>query len=166
MSTSHYGEYIYNKMPRPRKLSDEERTQKKHERDLIYRKEYNKKYMNGYLKKRKKSDLLFKLAFNFRCRISSALKSSGVKKNTKTSIMLGCTYEELRQHLESQFESWMSWDNWGGEVVLEQNVSWDIDHIIPLNSAVTEEDIIRLNHYTNLRPLCSYYNRHIKRDKI
>ena len=41
---------------------------------------------------------------------------------------------------------------------------WDIDHIEPLANATCEEDIIRLNHYTNLRPLCSKVNRDIKRD--
>lgn len=44
------------------------------------------------------------------------------------------------------------------------NKSWDIDHIIPIDSAINEVDIIRLNHYTNLQPLCSYMNRYIKRN--
>ena len=33
-------------------------------------------------------------------------------------------------------------------------------------TAKTEKDIIKLNHYTNLQPLCSYYNRYIKTNKI
>ena len=41
-----------------------------------------------------------------------------------------------------------------------------MDHIIPISIAETEEDIIRLNHYTNLQPLCSKVNRDIKRDLI
>ena len=28
-----------------------------------------------------------------------------------------------------------------------------MDHIIPISSAETEEDIYRLNHYTNFQPL-------------
>lgn len=38
-------------------------------------------------------------------------------------------------------------------------MSWDrlneihIDHIIPISSAETLEDVYRLNHYTNLQPL-------------
>lgn len=59
----------------------------------------------------------------------------------------------------------MTWENRGmynGEL----NYGWDIDHKIPLATAINEEDIIRLNHYTNLQPLCSYTNRHIKRDTI
>ena len=64
---------------------------------------------------------------------------------------------------ESKFESWMTWDNYGlynGEL----NYGWDIDHIIPLASTKTEEDIIRLNHHENLQPLCSKVNRYIKKD--
>jgi hypothetical protein len=30
----------------------------------------------------------------------------------------------------------------------------------------TEEDVFKLNHYTNLQPLCSYINRNIKRDRL
>jgi hypothetical protein len=63
------------------------------------------------------------------------------------------------------FEPWMTWENRGlynGEL----NYGWDIDHRIPLASANTEEDIIRLNHFTNLQPLCSYTNRHTKKDRL
>ena len=38
----------------------------------------------------------------------------------------------------------MSWENQG---------KWHLDHIIPISSAKTEEDVIRLNHYTNFQPL-------------
>jgi hypothetical protein len=73
--------------------------------------------------------------------------------------------EKSDSRKESKFESWMSWENKGlynGEL----NYGWDIDHIIPLSSADIEEDIIRLNHYTNLQPLCSKVNREIKKDKL
>jgi hypothetical protein len=60
--------------------------------------------------------------------------------------------------------SWENYGNWNGSAK-EINISWDIDHIIPLATAISLEDVIRLNHYTNLQPLCSYTNRYIKRDK-
>jgi len=59
----------------------------------------------------------------------------------------------------------VAWENRGlynGEL----NYGWDIDHIIPLSSALTEEKLIKLNHYTNLQPLCSYTNRYIKKDNL
>jgi hypothetical protein len=60
----------------------------------------------------------------------------------------------------------MTWDNKGNpeDGILEPNKTWDIDHIIPLSSCKTEDDVIKLNHYTNLQPLCSYTNRYIKKD--
>ena len=59
----------------------------------------------------------------------------------------------------------MTWENYGlynGEL----NYGWDIDHIIPQSYGNTEEEIIKLNHYTNLQPLCSKVNRDIKRNLI
>ena len=58
----------------------------------------------------------------------------------------------------------MTWDNKGlYNGVL--NYGWDIDHKIPLSSANSEEDLYRLNHFTNLQPLCSKVNRDIKKDR-
>ena len=93
------------------------------------------------------------------------MKSKGYKKNLKTEIIVGCSFEELKLYLESKFETWMNWDNYGlynGKL----NYGWDIDHIIPLCSALKEEDVIKLNHYTNLQPLCSKVNRDIKHSNI
>lgn len=59
----------------------------------------------------------------------------------------------------------MNWEN-HGIYCGKPNHGWDIDHIIPLSSAKTEEELLRLNHYTNLRPLCSYHNRVVKRAKL
>ena len=56
----------------------------------------------------------------------------------------------------------MNWNNRGlynGEL----NYGWDIDHIIPLDSAINEIELLRLNHYSNLQPLCSKVNRDIKK---
>ena len=60
--------------------------------------------------------------------------------------------------------NWNNRGNWDGYPT-EINTAWDIDHIIPLLTAKTEEEVIKLNHYTNLQPLCSYTNRHIKSGK-
>ncbi len=97
--------------------------------------------------------------------ISKSLTRKGFSKNSRTEEILGCTFEEFKIYLESKFEIWMNWDNRGlynGEL----EFGWDIDHIIPLSSAETEEDLIKLSHYLNLQPLCSYINRVVKKDKI
>ena len=60
--------------------------------------------------------------------------------------MLGCSIDSLKRHLSKKFKIGMSWDNYGIH-------GWHIDHIIPLSSAKTIEDIEKLCHYTNLQPL-------------
>lgn len=120
---------------------------------------------NTYRNKRKQSDPLFKLSGNLRTMIGSAIKKNGYKKLSKTELILGCSFEHFKLHLESQFENWMNWDNYGlynGQL----NYGWDIDHIVPLSSALNENDILKLNYYSNLRPLCSYNNRYVKRDNV
>ena len=124
----------------------------------------NKENINYKIKLKLKTDDLFRLKHNIRCLIGVSLKHKGIKKNSKTSDILGCSFEEFKLHLESKFEEWMTWDNYGlynGEL----NYGWDVDHIIPTNSAKTEDDVIKLNHYTNLQPLCSKTNRDVKNGK-
>jgi hypothetical protein len=124
-----------------------------------------KKRKAKYEREKNKRDPLYQLKTNLRSMICSTFKNKGYKKTTKTHFIIGCNFDEFKQYLESQFESWMNWDNKGLYNGTE-NYGWDIDHIIPLKTAITEEDVIRLNHYTNLRPLCSYYNRDIKCAKL
>jgi len=116
-----------------------------------------------YVKNRFNIDPLYKLKHNISSLIRTSFKSRNYIKKSKTTDILGCSFDEFKQHLEFLWEPWMNWDNRGlynGEC----DYGWDIDHIIPLDSAITEEDIIRLNHYTNLQPLCSKVNRDIKRN--
>lgn len=123
-------------------------------------------YKRNYDKKRKENDILYKLRYNMRSLIRNSLNPSGFSKKLKTEEILGCSCDEFKHYLESKFEPWMNWENHGKYKSGEVNYGWDIDHIIPSSSAKTEEEIIKLNHYTNLQPLCSYTNRYIKRDKI
>jgi len=120
----------------------------------------NKRY-----KDRRNTDPVFKLLMNIKRNIRAVMNKKGFTKKSKTFEILGCSYENFKKHIESFWESWMTWDNYGlynGQ----PNYGWDIDHIVPSSLAITENDVIKLNHYTNLQPLCSYYNRNIKRDNI
>lgn len=66
------------------------------------------------------------------------------RKGKSHEQILGASFQAVRQFLESKFQSGMSWENHG---------QWHIDHIIPLSSAKSQEEFIKLNHYTNLQPL-------------
>ena len=79
------------------------------------------------------------------------IKGTNRKKRTKTASILGCSYEEFKEHLE---------DNPYGFKITDENIH--LDHIVPISSAETEEDVYRLNHWSNFQLLPSEYNRVIK----
>jgi len=124
----------------------------------------NPNYYNDYKKERILRDPLFRLKHNIRASISNSFKKNGYVKTSKTYLMVGCSFEDLKLHIEAQFLPWMSWGNYG-KYNGTPNHGWDVDHVVPLSSAKTEEDVIRLNHYNNLQPLCSKINRDIKKNK-
>jgi hypothetical protein len=125
------------------------------------------KRQGEYSKNKKLVDPIFKFKHDIRNMINKSLKIRNYTKKSRSFVVLGCSFEEFVSYIESKFEPWMNWSNHGNpkDGIYELNKTWDIDHIEPLAKAKTEEDIIRLNHYTNLQPLCSYVNRFIKKDK-
>ena len=70
-----------------------------------------------------------------------------------------------KEYYQINKENWMNWSN-RGLYNGSENYGWDIDHINPISSAEKLEDVIKLNHYTNLQSLCSKINRDIKKNKI
>jgi hypothetical protein len=127
--------------------------------------EYRRGYMSGYEKKRMENDPLYNVSRTVRNLIKCSIYHKGFTKNSRTFEILGCSYEDFKLHIESHWEDWMNWDNYGlynGK----ENCGWEYDHIIPVSSAKCEEDIYKLNHYSNIQPLCSYVNRHVKRDIV
>jgi hypothetical protein len=103
-----------------------------------------------------KHDPLKNLKMRLRGRIRESIEFTGFKKKTKTENILGCSYSFFKSYLEQRFLPGMSWEN--------RNL-WHIDHIFPIASAKTEKEVIKLNHYTNLRPLWATDNLR-KRDSI
>lgn len=92
-----------------------------------------------------------KLIHTLRTRLWQILKG---KDRTLSSLqLLGCPTEQLKKHLESQFEPWMDWNNYGRYDPLK--MTWNIDHIVPLDSVdlANKEDLARVCHYSNLQPL-------------
>jgi hypothetical protein len=106
-----------------------------------------------YVKNRRKEDPVYHLTFNLRSRLKTYIKR--IKKSYKLPKspieLVGCTAEKLKEHIESKFVDDMSWDNYGYR-------GWHLDHIIPLCTAKTKEEVYALNHYTNLQPLWAIDN--------
>jgi hypothetical protein len=127
---------------------------------IIYEKlrDYNKKnktkviqYKNIYNKEKKKSSPLYKVRVLMRDRLNQFFKYSKTNKNNSTINIIGCSPQFLKEYIENQFQEGMTWDNHG-------LFGWHIDHIIPLSSAKTEEEIYKLCHYSNLQPLWAKEN--------
>ena len=139
------------------------------------KKEYNElnkekisKQRYEYVMNKLKTDPVYKFKHNVRNLISSSIKKRGGKKLTKTELILGCTFDEFRTYIESLWQPWMNWDNYGNpkDGIYEPNKTWDFDHIIPVTKGMDELEINKLNHHTNIQPLCSYINRFVKRDSF
>jgi len=113
----------------------------------------NKEKINAtrraYQTRKMKEDPLYVLSRRLRNRLYYAMKKKFWKKDTKFFDYIGCSLEELKTHIETQFLSGMSWEL----------RNFDIDHIVPLVSAKTEEEMYKLCHYTNLKPMWPIDNR-------
>ena len=109
-----------------------------------------------YKEHRRKSDPVFYLRCKIQRSISLALQNKNYTKRSRTHEILGCSFIEFKEHIEKQFVNGLSWEN---------RHEWHIDRVIPISSAKTEEEVIRLNHYTNLQPLWAVDNLK-KRDKM
>jgi len=94
------------------------------------------------------NDLNFKLKHLLRCRINKIIKYN---RNKSSIDILGCTINDFKTHIENNFKDGMTWDNYS-------YYGWHIDHIIPLSSANSDEELMKLCHYSNLQPLWSYEN--------
>lgn len=122
-------------------------------------KEYSKKWhqrnkarINQNHKKRYHIDMEFKIQEVLRSRFYRVL--NGKCKSISAILLLGCSVEFLKKHLESQFKSGMAWGNYG-------RGGWEIDHIKPCAKfdLTKESEQCKCFHYTNLQPLWWNENR-------
>ena len=109
-------------------------------------------------KERLKNDTIFKYKENVRHLIYCSFKRKGHQKTNNTQEIIGCTFEQLKDHLNKTF-----YKNYGVEYDGKEAVH--IDHIVPLATAKTKEDVIKLCHFSNLQLLKAKDNIE-KSDKI
>lgn len=113
---------------------------------------HRNEYMKFYNKARRQRDPQYKLLYNLRINLRSALKQNA--KSGKTLDYLGCSLDEFKQYIETKFQPGMTWENYGKQ-------GWEIDHIIPISKFdLTNESELKIAcHYTNLQPLWGQDNR-------
>lgn len=111
----------------------------------------NKDKINKREKFRRQNDVNFKLKKN----VSRAINHSIFKNGNSTIKFLPYTIDDLKKHLENQFDNKMSWDNYG--------TYWHIDHIVPHSmfkySSMEDIEFKRCWSLNNLRPLEANQNR-------
>lgn len=156
----------YNKYSSERLLND---PQKAEERRISKNENYHKNNQTNPVSleknrarkrrsyKKRSEDSLKRLQDRIRGLIRNCMNKKGFDKSETTLKILGTDWESFMSYMEDRFTDEMTWENQGSY--------WEIDHILPNNTAKTKEDVIRLNHYTNLQPLSIKENRS-KKDKI
>lgn len=122
----------------------------KHKEHLIeLRKNFyknNPHYARDYDKRKMAEDDLYRFRKLVRNMIKASFNRKGLRKGRNTINIVGCDYNFLQKYLLKTYK-----DNYGYEWDRVESVH--IDHIIPLATASTEEEIIKLCHYTNLQLL-------------
>lgn len=116
-----------------------------------------RKAKRKYHRERRRVDTAYRLKANLRTRLYQALHVyKCVKRNISAVRDLGCSIEEFRAHIASQFTDGMSWDNYGGKD------GWQVDHIKPLAlyDLTDIEQARAACHFTNLQPLWAADNNH------
>lgn len=108
------------------------------------------KQTRAYKDKKIKEDVAFMLEAKVRGRLYHVLKRLGLTKSKRTIELVGCTYVELKAHLESLFKPGMTWHKLG-----IGPGTFQIDHIVPVAmfDLADPEQQVKCFHWTNLQPL-------------
>lgn len=96
-----------------------------------------------YRKHRKATDELYRFKCLMRQAVYNAFSRIKCNKPTNTLNLLGCSWQEAKEHFEKLFLPGMTWENYG---------LWHIDHIKPV-STFTEDTLHEMNCISNLQPL-------------
>lgn len=153
---NHIAEYKKNYAPRRRELYKLNR-----EHVLAQKKRLAPKYrfrVQDYCHRKRRTDIQYALKDRLRATMNRALRRQWVEKSMRTMDLIGCSVEEVKAHIASQFVNGMAWENKG---------TWHVDHIVPLAAfdlQDVEEQKVAFN-WKNLQPLAGRDN-HQKSDKL
>lgn len=127
-------------------IDNNERRKKYKKQYHLEHREYERQYSYKLHKYKMKTDKIYKLKMQVRHLIYHSFTRRGYSKNSRTYQILGCDFNTFIGYLLNTFK-----ENYGYEWDGKEPVH--IDHIIPLATAHTEEEVIKLCHYTNLQLL-------------
>lgn len=121
--------------------------------------EKSRGYHNNWEKNKRNKDPSYKLRRNVMHAISSKIQGKFFDKQERLVKRifdyLPYSIEELKTHIESKWEPWMSWDNYGRYSA--DCKTWQIDHIIPQSALpykdFSDENFIKCWNLLNLQPL-------------
>lgn len=116
-------------------------------REKDYYKEYNKENKERIAAKRNErlqEDPVAAYSLKIKKLIQAVYARKQKSVEPKLFSILGCQAPEFIAHINSKLRDGMTEENYG---------EWELDHIIPLSSAKSKEDVERLCHYTNYQPL-------------
>jgi len=147
--TKEQAEKIVNEDPPPSsqvRTTEEQRAKyrKRNKRPEVRKREWKRR------KERLKNDPRLRLRRNVSMTVRDALKRQLRSKNgTSTFEYLPYTPLQLMEHIESQFDEHMSWDNYGSY--------WQLDHIVPqaalIYDSLTHPNFAKCWDLSNLQPL-------------
>jgi hypothetical protein len=139
----------------------------------IYIKNVQKQYYTEKYKKKKKEekqketqvekyrelakdDIMYRILNALTVRATTILKNHNIKRKYTHIQLIGCSLDELKNHLSQQFTEGMTFENYG-----KGYGNWEVDHIKPISSfSFKEEDeILNCFNYKNLQPLWMPENR-------
>jgi hypothetical protein len=116
---------------------------------------------------RRKIDQVYRMQESVSNAIRRTITVQKGRKGGKTWDYLPYSPKELISHIESLWEPWMDWSNYG--LANEKMKTWQIDHIIPQKhlpfDSLQDENFLKCWSLSNLRPLDSIQNI-IKGDKL
>jgi len=126
---------------------DEDNREKRNEHTKRWYKD-NRPIINKYIKNRLNTNPTLRLKHYISNQIRSSLKSN--KAGRRWEDLVRYTIIDLKQHLEKQFESNMSWENYG---------EWHIDHCRPVSwFDNSEEGVVKAWKLENLQPMWAHEN--------
>lgn len=105
----------------------------------------------AYLRNRRQRSVQFAIASRMRATLNRAFRRLWIKKPEKTEVLLGCSIQEAKTHIESQFVNGMCWSN---------RRSFVLDHIVPVvafDLRIREEYLLAFN-WRNIQPLTPHDN--------